>query len=116
MHHRNYHRDKTFSCTHCDYKTKNQTALYLHVRQKHLKNIEKRVECPVCQKKYLNKNTMMDHLSSHTGERNYACEFCEKRFSKATNYYKHRRSAHPEEYAALKASKQPKPQPLSDKN
>lgn len=63
---------------------------------------------------------MMDHLSSHTGDRNHACEFCAKRFSNATNYYKHRKTAHPEEYAAWKAGKlasnQPKPQPISDKN
>lgn len=102
-HRRNYHSDRIYSCSQCEYTTKVSSLMSIHCKQKH-SGTPPSFECPVCQRKYALKSTMVDHLATHTGDRKYTCEYCGKRFTASTNYYKHRKTVHPVEYAEWKIS------------
>lgn len=103
LHRRNYHWNRTYSCKQCDFTAKTPSMLSNHVTTKHKE--KKRFECAICHKYFWPKTCLNDHMATHTGERNYACKYCDAKFGAATNYYKHRKVAHPDEYALWKISR-----------
>lgn len=111
QHRRNYHSSRIYSCSQCDYTTKVSSSMSIHFKQKHSGPRPLSFECPVCNKNYALKSTMLDHMATHTGERKYTCEFCGKMFTASTNYYKHRKTVHPEEYSEWKKSRSASNQP-----
>lgn len=53
---------------------------------------EKRTHvCKVCDKTFVRKSNLVDHLRLHANVRLYKCEFCEKSFVQAGNYRSHLR-------------------------
>jgi hypothetical protein len=57
-------------------------------------HIEKRLECPVCEKRFLYPAHLRDHARSHDKAKPYECEVCRCRFSTRTHAYAHVRIMH----------------------
>ncbi|XP_023209343.1 zinc finger protein 761-like [Centruroides sculpturatus] len=51
--------------------------------------MDRKHQCPECDKKYLRKQDLKIHMRSHTGERPFKCDLCEKTFSDKRNLAKH---------------------------
>lgn len=54
--------------------------------------VERKHECQVCNKKFLKKSNLVDHLRMHANVRLYKCEFCDKAFIQSGNYKSHVRT------------------------
>ena len=52
---------------------------------------EKPYECDVCNKRFSQSNTIVTHKRTHTGHKPYECDVCKKRFSCSANLTKHKR-------------------------
>lgn len=52
---------------------------------------ERRHLCNVCQKKFLRRSNLIDHLRLHANERLFKCSFCDKAFVQAGNLKAHMR-------------------------
>lgn len=46
-------------------------------------------QCPVCQKPFMRKSSLVRHEKTHTGERPYGCPHCEKRFIQKSDLNRH---------------------------
>lgn len=47
--------------------------------------------CEVCEKSFMRKSNLVDHLRLHANVRLFKCEYCEKEFVQAGNYRSHLR-------------------------
>jgi uncharacterized Zn-finger protein len=57
---------------------------------------ERRHVCEVCDKRFLKKSNLIDHLRLHANMKIFKCEFCDKAFVQVGNYKQHLRT-HTEE-------------------
>lgn len=65
---------------------------------------EKKHKCPHCPNEFKRLETLKDHVNgAHTGERPYACNFCDRTFVNSSNRRKHKLKDHPVELAAYEA-------------
>jgi hypothetical protein len=62
----------------------------------YLKNEEGLFVCPHCGVTKCRQNTMYYHIKKHTGELNYKCETCDKRFVQKSGLKQHVAQVHPE--------------------
>ncbi|XP_060809162.1 zinc finger protein 37-like [Amyelois transitella] len=69
---------RSFACENCDRVYDSRKGLREHNRRTHLKVL--RHECTVCDKKFYQPSALKDHMTSHTGERNFRCEYCGKTY------------------------------------
>jgi KRAB domain-containing zinc finger protein len=60
-------------------------------------NNAKLFSCPQCSKTFDNKSKLDRHLISHTGDKPFGCQFCDKSFPKSWILGVHRRKFHAEE-------------------
>jgi uncharacterized Zn-finger protein len=60
----------------------------------HRSQSERKVCCEVCGFRTHTKPDMKRHMKTHTGEKNYACEICDKRFACRYNVSAHIKSVH----------------------
>ena len=60
-----------------------------HIDINHLRI--KRFQCPFCLRRFVTKQTLTDHINSHTGERPFACEICSARYRHSSKLSFHRR-------------------------
>lgn len=51
----------------------------------------RRHRCQVCEKTFMRKSNLIDHLHLHADIRKYTCEYCSKQFVQAGNYRSHLR-------------------------
>lgn len=106
QHRRNYHSGKIYSCPHCNYKTTVQCSLGVHIKAKHWAVDRKRdFKCTICNKSFLLKITLVEHMASHSDEKKYTCDYCPAAFKTPSNFYVHRKNKHPAEYASWKMDK-----------
>lgn len=54
-------------------------------------------ECANCQRKFMKKTKLREHLSSHSDVRVYRCEICNKAFKLNYQLTKHKKYVHTEE-------------------
>lgn len=52
---------------------------------------QRRHKCDVCEKTFMRKSNLVDHLRLHANVRLYECEYCSKKFVQAGNYRSHLR-------------------------
>lgn len=52
---------------------------------------QRRHKCDVCEKTFMRKSNLVDHLRLHANVRLYKCEYCAKEFVQAGNYRSHLR-------------------------
>ncbi|KAJ0170012.1 hypothetical protein K1T71_014618 [Dendrolimus kikuchii] len=69
---------RTFPCESCDRVYTNRKSLREHNRKNHLQLL--RYICSHCDKKFYLPSQLKDHMTSHTGERNFRCEYCGKSY------------------------------------
>ncbi|XP_049293897.1 zinc finger protein 714-like [Anopheles funestus] len=85
-------------CETCGKHAPNQDALKLHMWRVHSGS---RFECEWCHKKFNRPHHMKEHVAiHHTGEELYGCQHCSERFNTKNKLYTHRKTVHPQEYAA----------------
>lgn len=52
---------------------------------------QRRHKCDACEKTFMRKSNLVDHLRLHANLREYKCEYCNKEFVQAGNYRSHLR-------------------------
>ncbi|XP_050359504.1 zinc finger protein 37 homolog isoform X2 [Nymphalis io] len=70
--------ESIFKCDHCDKVYVSKKALRDHNRRIHLKLLKH--QCNLCEKRFYLPCILKEHMSSHTGERNFRCEHCGKSY------------------------------------
>lgn len=58
--------------------------------------------CNLCGRAFKMKRALTVHLAQHDSTTVYKCPFCDRKFNSSTNYYTHRKNAHPKELAEMK--------------
>lgn len=97
-----------FECAECGQRLKHATGLTAHIRRMH-KLASNQHQCDLCGKGYKEQMNLREHMASaHTGQRLYKCKFCELSCNSSANMYKHQKTKHPVEYAAMKEAREKK--------
>ncbi|XP_055598810.1 zinc finger protein 665-like [Uranotaenia lowii] len=91
-----------YKCKYCEKTFFQEKTCYLHTKTHHSEQMHNLYDCIKCDKKYSSKALLEDHFSKdHLGKPRYECEFCGQQFFMRALYYKHRKTAHKEQYADL---------------
>ncbi|XP_055381325.1 zinc finger protein 729-like [Condylostylus longicornis] len=91
-------------CKQCDKVLKTMFALRNHQEKAH--RIEKRnFLCNICNKAFKRRKLLLEHTACHTGQPLYTCNYCPRTFQHGSNYLKHKKSQHAEEWAEEKRVK-----------
>ena len=106
--------DQQLPCSQCGTKFKTPLKLQHHVESVHVKipcsecgklvgkrnmprhmqanhTMKKNYKCPECEKTFISKANLSDHINTHTGERPYKCKYCPKTFASNGTYRMHER-------------------------
>jgi len=73
-----------------------------HILRNHTAESKKPYHCSVCNKGFIKKHVLEEHMNIHTGARPYKCLFCDKSCANQSNSFKHMRTSHAEQYRAYK--------------
>ncbi|XP_017024155.1 zinc finger protein 322 [Drosophila kikkawai] len=94
---------QSFACLRCPESFSSRKELAAHRRQLHHGQTSARkpptvLTCEICGKLFHRNNALMNHMNSHTDQRNYPCPQCPARFVQSCNRDRHVRDTHLKEY------------------
>ncbi|XP_055381421.1 zinc finger protein 626-like isoform X2 [Condylostylus longicornis] len=90
-------------CKQCDKVFKTMFALNYHQEKTH-RIEQKNFSCNICNKAFKRRKLLLEHTACHTGQPLYTCNYCSRTFQHGSNYSKHVKSQHAEEWAKEKKS------------
>uniref|UniRef100_A0A8D8RAX3 Zinc finger protein 808 n=1 Tax=Cacopsylla melanoneura TaxID=428564 RepID=A0A8D8RAX3_9HEMI len=76
-------------CELCGKRFKHQTNLNAHRRTHLSEDLRKLVQCLVCDKKFINKFLLKEHLNGHYNLKPFFCSVCNKSFTSSHNLQRH---------------------------
>ena len=90
------HRErKFFQCTVCPSKLKTRQALERHEQVQHNSSATHKIDCTVCGKSFIGRNTIKVHMKKHmSAQKNEKCQLCPLGFSDKTRLKGHMKSVH----------------------
>ena len=77
------------SCSDCGKEYFSKSNLIRHVKQIHLQ--VSYFDCEVCDKRLSSRQTLKDHLNTHSGHRPYQCPYCQKFFRQVSQLCVHKK-------------------------
>lgn len=92
QHKRWIHDDRKFHCLPCGKRFKTQESLNKHFPAHDLK--EKPFQCPECIKQFFHKNDLRRHMNRHQATTPFACDICQKYFTRNDHLLAHRLARH----------------------
>ncbi|XP_033725333.1 zinc finger protein 57-like [Pecten maximus] len=99
-HKRIHNKAKKYQCKHCGLKFRSTEGLNGHLVNSHLTSQDissltfKVRQCDLCDKLCSSKQMYERHMTTHTGERPFHCQFCPRSFSLNTLLLRHVRTIH----------------------
>lgn len=85
---------KLHLCHNCGESFSRASHLKRHTLRKHMPNVEKNFECPICKKKFLEKSDVTGHIKSHDDHKPFICSQCSKCFRTAWRLQAHVNRVH----------------------
>ncbi|XP_055908850.1 zinc finger protein 665 [Eupeodes corollae] len=84
------HKDEQpYACDKCGKRFKIKAQYKTHIKMKHTDN--KPFKCDLCPKAYPYRESLLTHMTVHTGLKRYSCNGCSKRFTCISNLQAHRK-------------------------
>ena len=74
-----------FRCGICEKVFKTELTLYSH----RISHLERTIKCNLCDLSFKSSSRMIAHKKVHTGEKNYQCVTCQKRFTQSASLKRH---------------------------
>ncbi|KAJ0170003.1 hypothetical protein K1T71_014609 [Dendrolimus kikuchii] len=71
-------KNPVYKCDYCLKQLPSASSFNKHIKRNH--HIKNDYICDVCGKSFTSKYSIADHLTIHTGVKNYQCKYCDKRF------------------------------------
>lgn len=84
---------KPYHCTHCDRHFRQVSTFRIHSVRIHGHG-EKAQVCGICSKHFANRYQLKQHYNTHTGQRPYECDRCDKTFTQSSSLKLHVRRTH----------------------
>ncbi|XP_071449465.1 uncharacterized protein [Hetaerina americana] len=82
--------EKRHSCSECDHKSYSPVNLRIHYMSVH--SGERPFKCSLCEKHFVSKRFLSNHVNTHTREKNYKCDLCEAVFTSMSSLERHKKS------------------------
>ena len=83
---------KLHECDECGVKFKHKGLLKAHIEGVHERR--KNHNCKTCGKSFFSSARLKRHIKIHTGEMDFSCQYCDKKFNQKTNKDTHERKFH----------------------
>lgn len=87
-----YTGERPYKCDQCDV-----SYAYPNILKKHKKSVHLGLRpdvCQICDKRFVNKSQLSDHLTTHSSVRSFECEQCNKRFKRKSILRTHKKRVH----------------------
>ncbi|XP_052895787.1 zinc finger protein 141-like [Anopheles moucheti] len=91
-HRKRHATERQYKCEYCPLEYYTKAEKLLHVRRLHLNAFE--VSCPECALMFRTKQTLAQHMKTHTNQRTHTCNTCGFSFKSHTHLNRHTKELH----------------------